>query len=1117
MRKPYILIFTAILFFSVTTLSQQSRIDFHHLDIEDGLSQNAVLDIIQDKMGFIWLATHDGLNRYDGYNFHIYNTILNDSTSLSNSTVFSLLEDSRGYIWVGTNDGLCRYSHKYDNFKRYKHIAGHSNSLSSDRVITLEEDNFGNIWIGTSGGGLNRYDPEKDSFSRLNLKSTLHNRKIDRYIYSLETDEEGYLWCGSYRGLFRINTSTLEYTCYDVDKKNKFRPNSSDIFRLYDDKKGNLWIGYNNSDIEKYSFKEKTFTSYKKDITKGPNSLEVNDFLRISEDELLIATRDGLNIYNYQTNSFELYQHNENNPASLSNNDILSLCKDKSGIIWIGSRMGGINLIKNNLKKFSNYTHLPKVKSSLSDSGVFGLCQDSMQNIWIATLNGLNLLDKKTGTFKHFRKNSSKGSISANTIWNVSADPNKKHLYLCTDNGLDVFDIIKKQVIQTYNDRTKEKISHNITFGALVTSNNELWVATEFGLNRYDKIKKQFKHYYNDPNDPNSLSNNRAWNIFEDSKNNIWVVTNSGLNRYNRRTDNFTVFRHIPNNKFSISSNSLNSIMEDHQGQLWIGTSNGLNVFNPETEKFYAYTKEHGLINNNVYGILEDENYNLWFSSNRGLTKFDPQTKNIVNYDKSDGLQSNEFNFPALKDDFGIFYFGGINGFNYFDPDSISANQHIPPVVFTKLNILNKPIKTGEKYDGRVILPNSIFTTDTIEFLYTDYTISFEFAALDFTFPEKNLFAYKMENFENEWNYVSNRNFATYNLQPGEYTFKVKASNNDGVWNEIGSEIKITVIPPFYQNFIFRFLLTFVVLISIYIFYTVRTNSIKKRSQILEDKNIQLRNEINRRVDSENAREILNKSLLLKNKELEEIIYVSSHDLRTPLVNIQGYNKELQFSIQELIDLIKTQFPNQKYSDKLSTIIDTEIPESLNFIQNNAIKMDKLLSGLLLLSRESRDQYVLERTDLNKSIASALDSLQYIIKKRNVRIETSKLPNCNIDEQKFHKALIQILKNAIQYCNSKSHPVISIYSKSSVTEHKIYIKDNGIGIKKEHQKKIFEIFHRLHPDNSDCLGIGLTIAHKIILNHNGEIEVESEEGKGSTFIITLPRKFNLTSKNHNLN
>ena len=839
------------------------------LGIEDGLSQSTVHCIIQDNEGFMWFGTSNGLNKFDGYNFKIFTNNPYDSTSISDNGINSLYEDKQGNLWIGTTRGVInKFVRSTSSFIHYSTqniispIPAQENEYyeypiifsrnDNNSITTIAEDNDNNLWLGTWGKGLLIFNKNTGAIRHYYFKENNPDGLNYNRIMKILIDKEGTVWIGTFGGgLNRIvKSSGLIYRNNKIRKENEgltflhYKNNPSiknslsddKIVALFEDNNGNLWIGTYNGGLNELTADQKYMEPSKaefKHLIKNENernNIGNNSIMAILQDKqkcLWLGTfGDGLTRFDIKRNKFTHFEHDPMDENSLAGNDVISLCSDRSGIIWAGTHLGtGISKLEINKVKFEQIKYEPSNQNSLSDDVVWAIHQDEYKNLWIGTYRGgLNKFDIRNNKFYHYIHNPSNHlSISDNHIRSIAEDK-FGILWIGTySGGLDKFDPKSGKFISyIHNPKDSYSIGANQIQDILIDSDSNVWLATfTGGLNKFKLTnpknnKIEFEHFISNESDPNSLSDNRVYTLFKDREGTLWIGTfGGGLNKFNKKTKSFKHYMNDPLDEHSLSDNRVLSIYEDSKGILWIGTyGGGLNKFDRIHNVFYRYKKKNGLNCDVVYGILEDNNKNLWMSSDNGIYRFNIESENITHFGLQDGLQSIEFSGGAyFKSKEGEMFFGGINGLNYFYPDSVQNNPYIPPVVITSVKIFNKPLM-GEKHN--ISLP------------YSENFISFEFAALDYSNPKDNHYSYKLAGFENEWHFVdANYRIANYtNLSPGEYIFIVKGSNNDRIWNSTGVKVYITILPPFWKTWWFIIVCLFAGSLIIYYLSTIRIKNL---------------------------------------------------------------------------------------------------------------------------------------------------------------------------------------------------------------------------------------------------------------------------------------------------
>lgn len=819
----------------ISAQAQAPTFRFEHISLEQGLSHGTVFSIVQDHTGFMWFGTPSGLNKYDGYTITIFKSDPQNPNSLSNDNAGNLYIDRAGIIWIGTwGGGLARLDPQTEQFSAYLNDPTNPASLSSDRVQTIFEDRAGMLWVGTAGGGLNKFDRATERFTVYkNNPANPHSLSNDR-IWSIAEDKAGHLWVATSEGLNKFDPQTETFTRYLNNPADPASLSNNLVRTLYVDKSGTLWLG-NEAGLDKFDPPTDSFIHYQNNPA-DPTSLSdtiVNAILEDSAGNFWVGTRSGgLNLFDRSRGTFTRYLNDPRDSTSLSYDDIRSIYEDHSGVLWLATRGGGVNKFTPTSGQFMHVANDPDNPHSLNNNDVRAIYEDPAKNLWIGTKGGgLNKFDPQTGRFVSFQNDPNNAdSLSNNDVYAVYQDQ-AGNLWLGTSGaGLNKFDP-QSQTFTRYQNNPDDPTS--LSFNDVNTIYEDhagtLWIGTKGGgLNKFDAQMGQFTRYQNNPADPTSLGGNDVYALLEDSQGVFWVCTyGGGLNRFDRTTGQFIRYIYDPNNPTSLSSNDVYTIYEDQAGTLWVGLANGgLNKFERETGQFIRYGPTEGLASNVVYGILGDAQGNLWLSTSKGLSKFNLRSQTFVNYDAGDGLSSGVFNEGAYyQSRSGEMFFGSINGLVRFDPAAIKDNPHPPSVVLTAFSILNR----------QITLDQPVERLKEVKLSYRDIVFSFEFAALDYTHPAKNQYAYKLEGFDQDWINAGTRRFGTYtNLDAGDYTLRIKASNNSGVWNEEGVSLHIVVTPPFWETWWFRLMAVAAVLALGFTAYTVRVAGIQAQRKKLQ-------------------------------------------------------------------------------------------------------------------------------------------------------------------------------------------------------------------------------------------------------------------------------------------
>lgn len=809
-----------------------AQLRFEKINITEGLSQSTVTSIFQDKQGFLWFGTQDGLNRYDGYSFLVYRTNPFDPLTISDNWITCISEDSSGNIWIGTaGGGVNRFNKHTEKFTRYLSQPEINNSLSANRTrcLLVDSDNF--IWIGTEGGGLNIYDPEQDAFIIYRAQANSWRGLSDNTITSLVEDNHKQLWIGTAdRGLNRFDKNTGKFYHYRLERDTSTFSSKDQIRALYVDSSNTLWIGTEQGlyfyRINQTTLQELSYSDFKETSVQRP----IRFILEDRDKSIWVGTDQGIYRKALKDRRFQHHEHNPRNLQSLSENQVLSIIEDASGIIWIGTNAGGLNKYDRKRNVFLHYKQDPLNVNSLSDNNIWEFFEDNDGLIWIGTNNGLNRFNPVNNTFRAWTaKPSENGALGHPVVRAIQVDA-QGFVWCGTDGGgLYRLDRKTNQFTAFRHEPDNPNTISDDRIRALYEDENQiLWIGTWNGLDALDLKHNRLTHFRHEPGNNHSLSDNRIRSLYQDQRGYLWIGTYGGINVLDKQKGTFLSFKHDPDQVNSLSNDRVLCIHEDRSNRLWIGTFQGLNRFDRTEGTFQHFSTADGLPNEVIYGIVEDEMGMLWLSTNNGLSRYDPSRshlENFRNFDVNDGLQSNEFNGGAyLRSRSGAIYFGGINGFNKFYAQDIKENDHIPPVVITAF----------KKFDRPMVLPQSILATQEIRLNYRDNFFAFEFAALDFSNPEKNQYAYKLDGFDENWIECGTRRYASYtNLDGGEYMFRVRASNNDLLWNTTGASVKIIITPPFWKTWWFRIFVALSLLGTAYFTYRSKVNRIEKQRQLL--------------------------------------------------------------------------------------------------------------------------------------------------------------------------------------------------------------------------------------------------------------------------------------------
>jgi signal transduction histidine kinase/ligand-binding sensor domain-containing protein/DNA-binding response OmpR family regulator len=1095
MSMRYIWTIWLTLFLSTGLRAQYDLYRFSRIDITQGLSHNQINCLLKDEKGFVWVGTMSGLDRYDGYTFKIFKHDLRDTASLSDDFIEKICEGPAHKLFIFTRNGINIYdplTEKFDrNAERYFDALSIPNGGKVGSLLDIQKDSLGNYWFLSAGSGIYRYEPSAKNttryFHREGDPSSLHSDSIA----SLTLGIAGDWWIIYQDGVI----DKLDPVTGSMSLRSETLMNASNggtqNWLSYADRQDGLWLYASTGPAGLFYYDAVTGSLLHIGKGNGDHDLNSNIVTGVIQDNkglIWIGTDPGgIDVLDKKDLSIRKIVNREDDDKSISQNSISALYKDREGIVWVGTFKKGLNFHHEDIMKFPLYRRqLPDAKNRDYDD-VNRFVEDKKGNLWIGT-NGGGLLyfNRQTGKFTQWLHDPSNPSSLTNDVIVSMCLDHDQRLWLGTYyGGLDCYDG-KTFRHYRHSDKDTASLSDDRVWELLEDSQQRLWIGTFIqGLDLFDRKTGRFIHYK--PFAPNSVQSGYITGLMEDRKGDLWIATAYGLDVLQKSSGLFRHYGHDEANPAtSLSNNNTISTREDSRGLIWVATREGLNVFDPVTGKFRIFRKEDGLPDNTILEILEDGNHNMWLSTPNGLSNvlvsLDRTTRKLTcgfrNYDESDGLQGREFNEnAAFKTREGELIFGGAYGFNIFNPQNIRRNPGIRMLTLTDLQVFNKSVGIGEKLNGRILLPQSISESKQITLRYNENVFSIEFAALDFSNPEKVKYAYKLEGFNKQWLMSGDKTRkATFtNLDPGDYVFKVKTLNDKGAWNSQELSLDITILPPWWKTPL-AYTLYAIGLIALLV---LARRMIVQRARM--------------RFALEQERQ---EAQRLHELDMMKIRFFTnvSHEFRTPL------------------SLILTPL------DKI--IEDTENPArkgQFRLIHRNARRLLNMVNQLLDFRKlEEQELHLsLSKGDIVKFIRELSYSFADMAEKKSIdfSFHTSLETLYTLfDQDKLERIVFNILSNAFKFTPPQGHISVelNLLPSGHADEHgqlQMVVKDTGIGIQKDKQDRIFERFFQNDMPGSivnQGSGIGLAITREFVKLHKGGIYVESEPGKGSSFTVVLP-------------
>ncbi len=1064
------------------------KLHFTRLHTEHGLSHNWITAITQDRYGFIWIGTEDGLNRYDGYRFTVYRHNPEDPHSLSNNVISSIFEDQEGVLWVGTHGGVNRFNPKTETFTHFRHDRENPNSLGGDNILSIFQDSNGYLWFGSPPHeGFHKFDLKTNQFTR--YRPDLATLEWGA-AWDISEDPSGNFWIAADFSLTKFNPETEQFTHFFPSHQERR------LHSIFQDVSGNYWLA-GNTGLYKFDRISEQFTFYQLD-----REIEAHQLYQDSTGMLWLGTiKNGLYRFDPQTEEFaHHYSSKRTDPHSVSNNFITSLFRDAAGLLWIGTA-SGLNIFNPQQTQFVTYQNDPDYPDAFSPGRLIRLSGDAQGNIWFISEEILYRLDPMAGQI--IDRVPLEG-ISHSEAQAVHIDQ-KGFVWIGKGPHLYRFDP-QTRIFKEYSPlhqlpRRGPPVSIHAFFE---DPSGKLWIAVRhWGVLRFDPQNETFQSYQPEFHYPVEKDSQRIadeWTnaITMDHTGNLWIGNRNGiLTRLELPTEIFSHYIPDPNDPQSFPGGWIEAIHEDSSRLIWIASRGGLIRFDPQTGKSLLYTENKGLPSSYVSGILEDRNGNLWLATNKGISRFDPQTETFQNYDMEDGLHENDFSGESWQTSDGQMFFGGRRGLTAFSPEQIRVNTFKPPVALTHMEVFNKRLTGGRK----TLKYTSLLATPPLEFIHELEIVSFEFAALDYTASHKNRYRYKLEGFEDNWNETdSTRRFVTYtNLPVGNYIFRAQGTNHHHLWSDKEVALTIVVVPEWWETLWFRAVVV-VVLIGLMISaFHWRISSIRRRNQLLEAQVAERTKEL--KEEKDNA-VVLHKKAEVANQAKSTFLANMSHELRTPLNAILGFSQVMSNS------------QNLTLQQNENLHIINSSGEHLLTLINDVLDMSKIEAGQTLLQTNDMDLFSLmedvknlfkghvENTEITLELEKSSDMLRFI----------------RTDEAKLRQILTNLVNNAVKFTKQggiwvragigrdqpsgqdsgmkDSQPLIPIHFE---------VEDTGPGIHPHDLERLFDPFTQTEVGQKarEGTGLGLSISHKFVQLMGGEIEVKSEVGVGTSFQFTI--------------
>ena len=1064
-------------FYSLQLVAQPSHYRFHRYDTREGLPSSTVNALTEDSFGFIWVGTSDGLCRFDGYNFKVFRKSDDLENGLSSNWITALLPLENGDLWIGTENGLEYFNGRTEKFTQVQKTL----NLDPAFISKILPDDHGNLWVGTKSGlyfitsdqKVTVYKPAKGDTTSLSQEN----------IFDLLIDQQKRLWVSTSRGgLNMMLPDKKSFRVYRNDPKNPASISSDFLRKMILMPDGNILVGTSDEGFNVMDPKTFAFKNYNHDPANvhSLSSTSAFSFLTDRQNRLWIGTwSSGLNLFDLSTGHATRFMNNPDDPYSLPNNAIRCMLQASTGDIFIGTDNGGLARFNQRDQQMVRYQHNTRDENSLFTNVIKSVYEDDDTVLWIGTTHGgLNKYDPKTERFTVYLKpENTQDGRARGTVWSISPGADNI-LWLGTSRGVGKFNKLTGTcTFYEPDDKKPDGLTGNNVLKVLDDGEGSLWIGTWYGgLNRLDIKTGKFEHFLTSETET-SLPSNNITDIYQDKKGRIWIATETALSLLNAEKRNFS---HVLSGKATVLM-----ITEDEKGTLWMATSEGLVNYDPENGTFKTVQEKNGLSGNLLNAVLPDQEGWIWIGSNKAINRYNPTTGKIIRFDASDGMAGHDTESRAcFRSKSGKLFFGGSEGLTEIDPQRLIINTLQPKVQFTGLLLFNKPVATSDT----TVLKQSLHTLEQLSLNYTDYIFALEFAALSFDQPDRNQYSYKLEGFDKDWvatNYTDRKAVYT-NVPPGTYTFRVRASNNYGIWNEEGAKLTIIIIPPWWKTWWAQTLFYTLLAAAVLVFLRVRLSVINHQKRVLEDQ-VKLRTAevIQQKEEIQSQAERLQELNTTKDK----LFSIIAHDLRGPLNSLQG--------IMSLLD------PKILTSEDLTRIkanISSRI-EGISGVMDNLLHWAK--------SQMKGERTKPEVVKLSTVIQEMMKLFIPIAEKKNVQLVNSVFEGLHVfaDINQLRAILRNLISNAIKFTpESGSVEISASGTRDTVT---INITDTGVGITPEQAAGLFSISTNVSTTGTGGetgVGLGLLLVKEFVEKNNGRVWVEQNSGLGSTFRFSVPVK-----------